>query len=105
MAGIGAVGLGAALAPAPCPHLGRVGQVGGGARPRERLADEQPASAGLDRDVHLTAGEAVGPGVDSLRGGVDPAAAELARHRVEGVEGDLVSVHIQSGYDRHRGLL
>ena len=36
---------------------------------------------------------------------IDPAAHHLARLGVQRVEGDLRSMHIKPGYDRHQGLL
>jgi hypothetical protein len=76
-----------------------------GALGLERLADEKPARAGLDGDVDLAVGEALDPVLDGLRCRGDATAVNLARLLVEGVEGDLRSVHVESGYDRHRGLL
>jgi hypothetical protein len=74
-------------------------------RGRQLLADEQPAGAGLERDLDLLPGKALGPGAHGRTIRVDPAAAELARLGVHSVEGDLGSVHVESGYDRHQGLL
>jgi hypothetical protein len=44
-----------------------------GAGGEERLADEEPARAGLDRDVDLLAGEALRPVADGGGGGGDAA--------------------------------
>jgi hypothetical protein len=35
----------------------------------------------------------------------NPAAVDLARPPIESVEGDLCSMHVEPGYDRHWGLL
>jgi hypothetical protein len=77
--------------------------MGCGTRRAERLAHEQPARARLDRDVDLLVREASDPTADTLRRGSDAATMELARLPVESVEGDLRSVHVEPGYDRHRG--
>jgi hypothetical protein len=105
VAGVGPVGLGAPLLAAPGARLGRLGQVRERARRRQLLADEQPAGAGLERDLDLLPGKALAPGAHGGTVRVDPAAAELARLGVQSVEGDLGSVHVESGYDRHQGLL
>jgi len=75
--------------------------VGDGARLGEGFADEEPAGAGLDGDVDLLAGEAPDPAAGGFAGARDAPAAELARLPVEGVEGDLLSVYVESGYDRY----
>ena len=49
--------------------------------------------------------EAPGPARHRLRRRRDPATRHLARIGVERVEGDLRSMHVKPGYDRHRGLL
>src|SRR5256885_87232 len=103
MAGVGPVGLGPPLAAAPGARLGRLGQVRDRTRRRQLLADEQPAGAGLERDLDLLPGKVLGPGAHGRTIRVDPAAAELARLGVHSVEGDLGSVHVESGYDRHQG--
>ena len=77
----------------------------GGARVAQPLADEQPARAGLDRDVDLAAPEALGPTPHRVGIRPDPPTAHLPRLAVQRVEGDLRSVHIEPSYDRHRGLL
>jgi hypothetical protein len=71
----------------------------------QRLAHEQPARARLDRDVDLLAREPLHPRPNSLRRGRYPATAHLARPLVKSVEGDLRSMHVKPGYDRHWGLL
>jgi hypothetical protein len=76
-----------------------------GARLQQRLTDKQPARARLDRDMHLLAGEPSCPLADGLRRGGNAATLDLARLRIESVEGDLRSMHVEPGYDRHRGLL
>jgi hypothetical protein len=99
------IGLGAALATPQRARLDGLGQMrhrrGGG----QRIADEQPARAGLHCDVDRAAIEALGPARDRRRCGVDPAAEHLARLGVQRIESDLRSVHVKPGYDRHRGLL
>jgi len=74
-----------------------------GARLRERLADKQPAGARLNRHVDLLAGEAANPAADRFTRRRDPPTAQLARLGVERIKRDLVSVHVESGYDRHQG--
>jgi hypothetical protein len=105
VAGVGAVGLRVPLLASPCVYLGRLGKVGSRARLGKRLTDKQPARASLDRDLDPLVGEALDPGTDSARGRLAPSAGELARLGVERVEGDLGSVHVESGYERHSGLL
>ena len=102
---VGAVGLGAPLAAAPRPRLGRLGQVHDGATLTQRLAHEQPARAGLDRHLDPPAREAPDPTAHRLRVRRNAPTVDLARLRVERVEGDLSSVHVKPGYDRHWGLL
>jgi hypothetical protein len=75
------------------------------ARRRQRVADQQPARAGLDRDLDLTPREARHPARHGRRRRLDPAAHHLARLDVQSVESDLRSMHVKPGYDRHRGLL
>jgi hypothetical protein len=55
----------------------------------ERLADEQPAGAGLDRDLDFDLVEALYPIAHGLGLGRDPTAVKFARFGVERVEGDL----------------
>src|SRR5919109_3920319 len=103
MAGIGAVGLRPSLVAAPGARLGRLGQVGDRARANQLLAHEQPTGRRLERDLDPLAGETLDPGSNSRATGVDPTPAKLARLHVESVESDLSSMHIEPGYDRHRG--
>jgi hypothetical protein len=105
VAGIGPVGLGAPLAAPPGARLGRLGQVRDHTGRPQLLADEQPAGAGLERDLDPPAGKALDPGGNGSAAGVDSATAQLSCLGVQGVEGDLGSVHVESGYDRHQGLL
>src|SRR5207245_10888667 len=105
VASVGAVGLRAPLAAPAGGNLGRLGQVRDGARFRQRLTHKQPAGAGLDRHLYLSAGETLDPRGYRLAGRVDPPARDLTAVGVKRVEGDLVSVHVVSGYDRHQGLL
>jgi hypothetical protein len=88
-AGIRAVGLGAALRAAQSTRFGRLGEMRRGARVAQRLADEQPARAGLDRDVDFLAGETPDPLANSLGRGADAASLDLPRLIVESVERDL----------------
>ncbi len=83
---------------------GRLGQMRHRAGPNERVTDEQPARARLDRHVDLLA-QARHPTPHGRRRRVDPPPADLARFGVESIERDLPAVHIKPGYDRHRGLL
>jgi hypothetical protein len=100
-----AVGLGPPLAAAASARLGRLGQVGDGARLTQRLAPEQPARAGLDRDVDRPAHEPPDPTAHGLTVRRNASAVDLARLPVERVKGDLSPVHVKPGYDRHWGLL
>jgi len=100
-----AIGLGAPLATPQRARLHRLGEMRDRARGHERVADEQPARARLHRNSDLPAGEALHPARHRRRRRVDPTAAHLARLGVQRVEGDLRSMHIKPGYDRHRGLL
>jgi hypothetical protein len=76
-----------------------------GAGAGQRVADEQPPGAGLDRHLDLLAAEPSGPPRHGARRGIDPPAHHLARLGVQRVEGDLRSMHVKPGYDRHQGLL
>src|SRR6266550_2328915 len=68
----------------------------------ERLRDEVPARARLERDVQLAIGEALDPLSDRLGCGVDASARDLAAVAVERVEGDLAAVDVESpDYDAH----
>ncbi len=71
----------------------------------QRLANKQPARARFNGDMDLLAGEAPNPLANRTRCGANPATVDLARLVVESVEGDLRSVHVKPGYDRHWGLL
>jgi hypothetical protein len=104
-AGVLAVGLGAPLLAAQRARLDRLGEMRNGARLGERLANEQPARARLDRDMHLLAGKAPNPLANTLRCSANPATPKLSRLAVQSVESDLRSMHIKPGYDRHWGLL
>jgi hypothetical protein len=101
--GVLAVGLGAPLLAPQRARLNRLGEMWGDAHLDQRLTDEQPARARLDRDMHLLPGEPARPLANSLRRGPQAATLHLARHPVESVEGDLRSMHIEPGYDRHKG--
>jgi hypothetical protein len=102
-AGVLAIGLGPALAAAQRAGLHGFGQVRRCPGRGQRVADEQPAGARLDRDVDLAPAEARRPAADGRRRGVDPAAFDLARFGVQRVEGDLRSMHVKPGYGRHQG--
>ena len=106
MAGVEAVGLGAPLAAAQAARLGRLGQVRHGAGGLELFDDEAPTSRRLKRRLHLLAVEPTQetPEAVPIRG-ANPAGPDLARLGVERVEGDLLAVHVESNYERHRGLL
>jgi hypothetical protein len=105
VAGIGAVGLRAALSAPAGGSLSRFGQMWNGAGGDQRLAHEKPAGAGLDGDLDLFALEALQPLAHRLRCCCHATTCDLACLLVEGIEGDLCSVHVESRYDRHRGLL
>jgi hypothetical protein len=62
-------------------------------------------SGEFHRDTHLTPSKAPNPALHGRRRGVDPTTTDLARLRVERIEGELRSMHVKPGYDRHRGLL
>ena len=64
--------------------------------------DEQPTGAGLDRNLDPSTREAANPRAHRIGCRVDPAARELTRLGIQRVKGDLISVHIEPGYDRHR---
>jgi hypothetical protein len=55
--------------------------------------------------MHLATAEALRPAPNGRRRGLDAATVHLTRHRVQRVEGDLRSMHVKPGYDRHQGLL
>jgi hypothetical protein len=78
-----------ALRAAQSTRFGRLGEMRRGARVAQRLADEQPARAGLDRDVDFLAGETPDPLANSLGRGADAASLDLPRLIVESVERDL----------------
>jgi hypothetical protein len=96
-----AVGLGAPLVAPQGARLDRLGKMSDSTGLGQRLADKQPASAGLDRDPNLHAGEAPDPLAHGLRRRADAAALNLARPLLKSVEGDLRSMHVEPGYDRH----
>ena len=105
MPGVGLIGLGAALGPAPPRGLGRLGQQRGDPRPLQLLDHESPPRAALHRERHiLTAGEPLQPVPQRLpasRG--DPALPHLPGHGVQIVEGDLSTVDVEPSYDGHVG--
>ncbi len=74
-------------------------------RLRQRLADEQPTGAGLDRHLDLLPRETANPAGNGGGSRCDPATAHLPRLGIKGIEGELSSVHVEPGYDRHQGLL
>jgi hypothetical protein len=98
-----AVGLCAPLAATQRARLRRLGQVRRRTSGAQLLAHEQPAGRRLDRDLNALAGKALHPGADSGAARLDPAAAELTRFGIEGIKGDLSSMHVEPGYDRHQG--
>jgi hypothetical protein len=97
-----AVSLGASLAAPAGARLGRLGEVHDRARLTQRLTH---ARAGLDRDVDPLAHEAPDATAHGLAVRRNASTVDLARLRVERVEGDLRSVHVKPGCDRHWGLL
>jgi hypothetical protein len=62
-------------------RLDRLGEMGHRARLAQRLADEQPARAGLDRHVNLALPEPLYPATHGVRIRRDPTAGLLARSR------------------------
>jgi hypothetical protein len=105
VAGVGAVGLGAALCAFSGARLSRLGEVRDRAFLLECLADEKPTRAGLDGDVDLASWEAADPLPHGVRRRGHATTVQFARLLVESVERDLRSVHVESSYDRHWGLL
>src|SRR5438045_7450198 len=103
MTRVGAVGLGAPLVAAAGARLGRLCQMRPRPRRRQRLADEQPARARLDGDVDLVLRATRHPLLHSVTAGEKTAAADLAAHRVQCIEGDLCSMNVEPRYDRHLG--
>jgi len=65
--------------------------------------NSQPVQASTDMD--LLTREPSRPPADGLRRGGYAAAVDFARPPIESVEGDLRSMHVEPGYDRHWGLL
>jgi hypothetical protein len=61
----------------------------------QRVRYKEPAGAGLHRDMHLLAGEALGP-QRVRRPGVDPPTAHLARHGVQHVGVICPAVHVNT---------
>jgi hypothetical protein len=55
--------------------------------------------------MHLLARRTPDPAPDCVRHGGYPATLNLARLQLDSVEGDLRSMHVEPGYDRHLGLL
>jgi len=86
-------------------RLYRLGEMRRHAGRGQRVTDEQAARARLDRDVDFAAREARDPARRGRRRGVDPAACHLTRFGVQRVEGDMRTMHVKPGYDRHQGLL
>jgi len=78
-----AIGLRAPLGTPQRPRLHRLGQMRHRAGPNERVTDEQPARARLDRHVDLLARKARHPTPHGRRRRVDPPPADLARFGVE----------------------
>jgi hypothetical protein len=106
VAGVEAVGLGAPLPPAQAARLGRLGQVGRDAGRLQLLDDEAPAGGGLKRRLHRLAIEPAQEAPEAVPiGRANPPRPDLAGVGVERVEGDLLAVHVEPNYDRHRGLL
>src|SRR5207247_5510744 len=94
------------LPPAPGRRLGRVGQMGAVAGPRDLLHHEPPAGRAFERKLGLPAGELRQPRTHiGPRGRRDPTTPHLTRIAVERLVGDLLSMHIQRHYDPHRDLL
>jgi hypothetical protein len=100
-----AIGLGAPLAPAQRARLHRLGQARHRAGSHERVTHEQPTGARLHRDIDLPAAQALHPARHRRRRRLDPTTHHLTRLGVQRVKGDLRSMHVKPGYDRHRGLL
>ena len=66
--------------------------------------NSQPVHAST-ATLHLTPTKTSRPPRHGRRRRVDPAPHHLPRIGVQRVEGDLRSMHIKPGYDRHQGLL
>jgi hypothetical protein len=71
----------------------------------ERLADEQPARARLNRNVNLLATKAPNPVTNTLRRGANTTTLDLARLAVNNVESDFALVARRIRLDRHWRLL
>jgi hypothetical protein len=98
--GVRPVGLRAALAPPQRAGLHRLGQMRERAGPLQRPAHEQPARARLNRNMHDPAPEPPHPLLDRRRARIELTAPHLAAHRIQGVERDLPTMHVEPRDDR-----
>jgi hypothetical protein len=103
VAGVGPVGLGAALGTSLGGRLRRLGQVGLDAGPLQLLHHVTPAGAALHGEGHLalaleTAEE--GPKVRTV-GWDDTTPIDLAGDHIKVVVGELAPVQIEPSYDGH----
>jgi hypothetical protein len=103
VAGVGPIGLGAALGAAQAGGLGGLGQVRGDPDPLQFFDHIPPAGAALQREGHLLpVGEALQPGAQlQAVGGNDPAGGHLPGVLIQVVEGQLPTMQIQPAYDGH----
>src|SRR5829696_8782329 len=109
--GVEAIRLGPLLGPLQGLGLRRLGQVRLDSGALHLLDDVAPAGGGLHGDGDLLSGEPLGeliePLSEALAGGrADLAAMYFAADHLYVVEGDLLSMYVESTYNIHfRGLL
>src|SRR6266508_2445935 len=105
VAGVGPIGLGAALAASLGGRLRRLGQMGPDAGPLQLLHHIPPAGTALHRESHLTLrlepGQE-GPKVATV-GRDDTTPIDLAGDHIQIVVGELAPVQIEPPYDGHAG--
>jgi hypothetical protein len=101
---VGAVGLGPALGAAQDLGLRRLGQVHLGPDGLQLLHHEAPTRRRLERGLEPLAVELAHEVAKALAvGRPDAAPPKLARRAIKRIPGDLLSMLVQSHYDRHKG--
>ena len=107
MPGVDAVGLRVHLPPPPGAGLRGLGEVGLDPGAMQLLDHEAPAGAALQRERRRPGDDVLRePGADRLPvGRHDPSPADLAGLRLDEVEGELSTVHVEPAYDGHGDLL
>src|SRR5215210_1710316 len=108
MAGVEAIGLGPLLAPLQRLGLRRLRQMRLDSGSAKLLDDVAPAGGGLHGDGDLLTrepfGELIEPGPQALAGSrADLAAMQLAALHLYVVEGDLLSMYVETTYNVHVG--